>query len=113
MGDGLPLTDLTFNLLVALKDEELHGYALVQRLRQLQGRESLRTGTVYAALARLADEGLVEEVDGRSRPGEDERRRYYGITERGVELARAEAGRLAAAVERAEGKELLPHHARG
>ena len=113
MGDRLPLTDLTFNLLVALKDEELHGYALVQRLRRLQGRETLRTGTVYAALARLDEEGLVEEVKGRPRPDEDERRQYYRLTARGIDAARAEAARLATALERARGKDLLPDAARG
>lgn len=113
MGAELPLTDLAFNLLVLLKDEELHGYALVKRLRRLEGRETLRTGTVYAALARLAEDGLVEEVDERPRPGEDERRRYYRVTPRGEEAARAEARRLATALERARGKALLPDPARG
>lgn len=103
----LPLTDLAFHILVAVKDQELHGYALLQALRERTGRERLRTGTVYAALARLRDEGLLEEVDGPSAPGEDERRRYYRLTADGVRVARAEAARLAELLELARGKKLL------
>jgi DNA-binding PadR family transcriptional regulator len=104
-----PLTDLAFNILVALKDEEQHGYALIKRLRERYGREGLRTGTVYAALARLQDDGLVEEALGRSpRAGEDERRRYYRLTARGVEAARAEALRLSELLAAARRKDLLP-----
>ena len=50
MSDPLPLTDLAFNVLLALTDGDLHGYALIKELRGLEGRERLRTGTVYAAL---------------------------------------------------------------
>ena len=106
MADALPLTDLSFNLLVTLAGEELHGYALVKRLRQLEGRESLRTGTVYAALARLGDAGWIAEVDAPSEAA-DERRRYYRITEEGRSVARAEARRLHEVLDRARGRALL------
>lgn len=106
MADGLPLTDLAFNILVALTDEELHGYALVKRLRELEGRQDLRTGTVYAALARLQEEGWVEEGDPPSE-GEDARRRYYRVTPGGRDAARAEAARLARVLGMARGKDLL------
>jgi len=105
MADGL-LTDLAFNILVALADEELHGYALVKRLRQLEGRADLRTGTVYAALARLQDEGLVREADAPSE-ADDARRRYYRITPDGRDAARAEAARLEGVLRRARSKDLL------
>ena len=62
VGRLLPLSDLAFNLLVALTDRELHGYALIKELRLRTGRANLRTGTVYAALARLQDDGLIEET---------------------------------------------------
>jgi DNA-binding PadR family transcriptional regulator len=110
MPEALPLTDLAFNILVALSNEPLHGYALVKRLRELEGRGSLRTGTVYAALARLEDEGWVEEADP-PRPPDDTRRRYYRLTAAGVEVARAEASRLRDVLGRAEG--LLRDPARG
>lgn len=106
--EHLPLTDLAFNILVALKDEELHGYGLLKRLRERTGRERLRTGTVYAALSRLQDDGLVEESLG-SPDGEegDERRRYYQVTEAGMALARLEAERLSEVLRIAAGKDLL------
>jgi DNA-binding PadR family transcriptional regulator len=92
---SLPLTDLAFSILVALKGEDLHGYALLKELRARTGRERLRTGTVYAALARLQDDGWVEEAPGRRSRDEDPRRRYYRLTEEGAAVARAEAQRLA------------------
>lgn len=106
MADGPPLTDLAFNILVALTDEELHGYALVKRLRALDGRADLRTGTVYAALSRLQDECWVEEGDPPSE-GEDARRRYYRVTPAGREAARVEAARLARVLGMARRKDLL------
>ena len=56
----LPLTDLAFNLLVVLTGEALHEYALLKELRLRTGRADLRTGTVYAVLARLQDNGLIQ-----------------------------------------------------
>ncbi len=112
MPDALPLTDLAFNVLVALTDDPLHGYALVKRLRELEGRGSLRTGTVYAALARLQEEGWVAETEP-PEPDEDARRRYYRITPAGLEVARAEAARLRDVLRRAELRDLLRDGARG
>lgn len=104
--EDLPLTDLAFNIMVSLTDEELHGYALVKRLRALEGRQKLRTGTVYAALARLQDQGWVEEG---AEPGDqdDARRRYYRLTPDGLAVARAEAARLADVLALARRKALL------
>lgn len=112
MSDILPLTDLAFNILVALNDEPLHGYGLVKRLRQLEGRSSLRTGTVYAALARLEDQGWVEEADP-PESSDDARRRYYRITASGLTAARAEAGRLRDVLGRATRGDLLGDPAHG
>ena len=106
MSDGLPLTDLAFNILVALTDEDLHGYALIKRLREQEGRASLRTGTVYAALTRLGDQEWVTEVDAPV-DEDDPRRRYYRITPRGLAAARAEAARLADVLGLARSKQLL------
>jgi DNA-binding PadR family transcriptional regulator len=107
--DLLPLTDLAFDVLLTLSGEELHGYALVKGLREHQGRSNLRTGTVYAALARLQGDGLVTEVPRpRDAESEDARRRYYRVTERGHAVARAEASRLQDLLERAVREKLLP-----
>ncbi len=104
----LPLTDLAFGVLLALKDDASHGYALIQQLRERSGRAKLRTGTVYAALARLQDQGLVREskderTDDRSGP----RRRYFVITSRGLAAARAEASRLCEILDIARQKDLI------
>lgn len=106
----LPLTDLAFTLLVTLKDREVHGYALLKELRARTGRSRLRTGTVYAALARLQDEGLVEESPAPTAPPDDEdaRRRYYRLTTGGLGVARAEAARLDELLRLARDKNLLP-----
>lgn len=113
MAEATPLTDLTFNILVTLAGEELHGYALIKELRELEGRESLRTGTVYAALARLREDGLVEELDAPPEASDDSRRRVYRVTDRGAEAAGAEALRLEEALSRARGKRLLTGSSRG
>jgi len=106
----LPLTDLAFNILLALKGAELHGYALLKELRARTGRDRLRTGTVYAALARLQDDKLVAEAV--ERPGGadtgDKRRRYYRTTDLGVSVARLEAARLTEIISLAREKDLLP-----
>jgi len=106
----LPLTDLAFTVLVSLKDRELHGYALLKELRARTGRQRLRTGTVYAALARLQDDGLVEEAPAPrdTEVEEDQRRRYYRLTARGLAAARAEASRLEDLLRLARDKDLLP-----
>ena len=102
----LPLTPLSFEILLALLDGERHGYAI---LRGLQSRLSstlpMRTGTLYRALQRLLDEGVIEKTGGDS---DDERRRYYRITSRGRKIARAEAERLAHQVAAARAHRLLP-----
>ncbi|HEX7779826.1 MAG TPA: helix-turn-helix transcriptional regulator [Vicinamibacterales bacterium] len=102
----LPLTPLSFEILLALLDGERHGYAI---LRVLQSRLSptlpMRTGTLYRALQRLLDEGLIEKTGG---DRDDERRRYYRITSRGRKIARAEAERLAYQVAAARAHRLLP-----
>jgi DNA-binding PadR family transcriptional regulator len=100
---SLPLTPISFEILLAVIDGAHHGYAILQAVEaRLGGILPLRTGTVYRALARLMEEGLIEE----SSAGDDERRRNYRITAEGRTIARAEAKRLADQVARA--KRLLP-----
>jgi len=89
-----PLQEPTFLILTALAGEPLHGYGMIQEVNRLSsGRVALRPGTLYGALDRLSDQGLVaadreEIVDGRLR-------RYYRLTEEGAALLHAEAQRLA------------------
>ena len=69
---------------------------------------TLHPGTLYRALARLLESGLIDEVDGRAAPGnDDERRRYYRLTEQGIAVARAEAERIAGQLAAARSRKLL------
>ena len=63
-GDHIPLKHSTYRVLLALADEEIHGYAIMQALADLtHGREKILPGTLYASLARMVEDGLVEERD--------------------------------------------------
>jgi DNA-binding PadR family transcriptional regulator len=95
----LPLKQSIYRVLLALPDGELlHGYAIMQAVSDMtQGRETILPGTLYAALARMVDEGLVElrdapEDDASGGPA----RRYYRRTSFGRAVARAESERLRA-----------------
>lgn len=103
----LPLTPISFEVLLALLDGELHGYAILQAVEaRLTGTLPLRTGTMYRALARLMDEALIERAG--TGPEDDPRRRYYRITAHGRATARAEARRLSDQVDAARAHRLLP-----
>lgn len=107
----LPLTPISFEVLLALMDGDLHGYAILQRVEtRLAGKLPLRTGTMYRALARLMDEGLIERAGATD--DDDPRRRNYRITAHGRATARAEARRLADQVEAARAHRLLPESKR-
>jgi DNA-binding PadR family transcriptional regulator len=102
----LPLTAVAFEILLALGDEDRHGYAIMQEVEaRTEGRLSLHAGTLYRALGRLVDEGLLEELDPPE--DEDERRRYYGITGLGRRVATVEAERLTAQLEVARARKFL------
>ena len=97
----LPLPPATFQILLALTDGELHGYAIMKAVR-------LGPGTLYTALKRLLKAGLVQECGERADPERgDERRRYYRLSELGLSVARAEARRLDAIVRAARRKKLI------
>jgi DNA-binding PadR family transcriptional regulator len=92
----LPLPTAAFHILVSLADQDRHGYAIMQDVAAgAGGRLRLNPGTLYTTIRRLLEQGLVIELDERPVPeDDDERRRYYRLTERGREVARAEAARL-------------------
>ncbi len=107
--DYLPLTPVVYEILVALADEERHGYAIMQEVEERTGgRTTLRPGTLYRAVDRLIDQQLIEESDERPDPEwDDERRRYYRLTRLGRQVVTAEAERLASAVSSARAKRIL------
>lgn len=108
-----PLRTVEFHILLALAEGDRHGYAILQEAQHRAGRGSLalEAGTLYRALRRLKDQGLVTEAAPPRevvRAGEDdERRRYYAISARGRKVASEEAERLAALVSAARASGLL------
>jgi DNA-binding PadR family transcriptional regulator len=106
----LPLTPVSFEILLALAGGEQHGYAVMLDVeRRTNGSISLHAGSLYRALNRLLEAGLIEELEERPDPAhDDERRRYYRLTPRGIEVARGEARRLELQVEAARQRRLLP-----
>jgi DNA-binding PadR family transcriptional regulator len=105
----LPLSPPVFHILLALVDEERHGYGIMQEIKiRTEGQVRLVPGTLYGAIKRLLAQKLIEEVDARPDPAiDDERRRYYRLTDFGQRVLRAEAARLASLARQAEAKQLL------
>jgi DNA-binding PadR family transcriptional regulator len=92
----LPLQPATFHILVALADEDRHGYAIMQDVAARTTDVKLGAGTLYRSIQRMLEQGLIEELRERPAPElDDERRRYYRITPFGRAVAKAEARRLA------------------
>src|ERR1051326_7494689 len=91
----LPLTPAVFHILITLADGETHGYAIMQEVgRRSGGSVKLGPGTLYGAISRLLDDGLIEECDERPDPEmDDTRRRYYSLTNRGGRVLAAETER--------------------
>ena len=94
----LPLPVATFHILMALTDEDLHGYAIIQEIAaRTNGDVRLGAGTLYRSIQRMVHQGYVAELAMRERPaaGEDDvRRRYYRLTPFGRAVAEAETRRL-------------------
>jgi DNA-binding PadR family transcriptional regulator len=105
----LPLTPAMFHVLLALADSDKHGYAIMKEVaRATAGEVSLSAGTLYAMLRRLVLADMVIEKDERPTPElDDQRRRYYRLTDFGREVARAEAKRLAEMLDLAQAKQLF------
>ena len=103
----LPLTAPAYHVLLALGERALHGYAMMQSLEEKTGgREVLLPGTLYATIARLVAQGLLEEVE--PEPRSDARRRTYRVTPLGRRVARAESERLRLLLEIAAREHLAP-----
>lgn len=108
----LPLPPATFHILVALAEEERHGYAIIQEVEQRTGGElRLSAGTLYRSIARMVEQGLISEVLRRPSRQDDPRRRYYRLTAFGTAVARAEMRRLTQLVRIARASGLTPEEA--
>ena len=98
-----------FHILLALADKERHGYEIMREVdERSEGKVRLGPGTLYGSIKRMLSDGLIEELDQRPDPElDDERRRYYRLTNLGHRVAVAEAERLERLVKNARAKKLL------
>jgi DNA-binding PadR family transcriptional regulator len=92
----LPLPPATFHILMAVADDDRHGYAIIQDVSErTNGELKLSAGTLYRSIQRMLEQGLLIETRERPSPElDDERRRYYRITAHGQAVAHAETRRL-------------------
>ena len=109
-GSLLPLPPATLHILMALAEDDRHGYAILQDVSaRTHGDFHLGAGTLYRSIQRMLEQGLIVEVRERPAPeDDDERRRYYRITPFGTSVARAEARRLADLVKLARASGFSP-----
>jgi len=107
--DLLPLSPAVLNIMLALAGEERHGYGIMREVEERTGgRTRLGPGTLYGSIKRMISDGLIEESDERPDPAmDDQRRRYYRITDFGRRVAGAEAERLFGLVETARARKLF------
>ena len=106
----LPLTPAVLDIMVALGNEELHGYAIMQEVRRrTDGQRRLAPGTLYRSLKQMEQRGWVAQSEERPEPSlDDERRRYYRLTEFGRRVALAEVERLEGLVGAARSRGFIP-----
>jgi DNA-binding PadR family transcriptional regulator len=91
-----PMAPAVFQILIALADRPLHGYGIMLDIAERSdGKVKLSPGTLYGSIKQMLEDGLIEEVAGKS-PVDDERRRYYRLTPEGRESARQEMARMSA-----------------
>ena len=104
-----PLPAAAFQIMLALADGDLHGYAIMRQVeQQTGGRLRLGPGTLYSSIQTILDGKLIEEVDGREDlEGPSERRRYYRLTAAGRKLARLEAEKMADVLRVARARKIL------
>ena len=105
----LPLKSVAFHILLSLADGERHGYGITQEIAgRTSARLRLEPGNLYRSLRTMLDDGLIEESERRPAPDlDDERRRYYRITQLGRRVAAAETARLELVVAEAKAKKWL------
>lgn len=105
----LPLTPPAFHVLLALADGDKHGYVIMKDVAQrTENKVRLSAGTLYGIISRLLGEGMIVETRERPAPAlDDERRRYYRLTDFGREVAIAELERMEKVLAMARSKRLL------
>ena len=112
-GKRPPLRRVEFHILLSLAAGERHGYGIIQDIEARGEAAVPDVGTMYRALARMAEAGLIEATDpGSTRGADDKRRNYYRVTRTGLRAARAEARRLEGLTHAARIGGLLPREAK-
>ena len=107
----LPLTPLSYHILLALADQARHGYGIIKEIEAgTAGATSPSTGALYLALQRMEAEGLVQEAAAQRGEMDDPRRKYYRLTALGRRVAVAESRRLTELVALAAEKRLTGGH---
>jgi DNA-binding PadR family transcriptional regulator len=92
-----PMAPAVFHILIALADQPLHGYGIMLDIAERsEHKVKLSPGTLYGSIRQMLEDGLIEEVSGKSSAAEDERRRYYRLTREGREAAGQEMARMSA-----------------
>ncbi len=111
----LPLTPAMFHVLVSLADHDKHGWAILKEVAERSGgKVQLSPGTLYGLVKRLLEQGLIAESEERPpRYWDDQRRRYYRLTDWGRQVAEAEVERMQAAIREALAKDLRPQAQEG
>jgi len=111
----LPLPNLSTLVLLALAEGDAHGWAIIRRIREIEGTtRTPSSGSLYIAMLRLEDQGLVEETSApEGIQGDDARRRYYRLTAFGRRVLEAEMDRLTRLVRRAQEWNVVARPARG
>lgn len=104
-----PLPAAAFQIMVALADQDLHGYEIMRRVEdQTAGRTRLGPGTLYSSVQALVEAGFIAEIEPRTDVKlTAERRRYYRLTAAGRKASRAEADRLADLLRVARSRKIL------
>jgi len=93
--ESAPLSHITYQILLALADQDLHGYGIIKEVAErANGAIELETGTLYAAIKRLREDKILGLSPRKPEPGEDARRRYYCLTKHGLTVLRNETLRL-------------------
>lgn len=112
--DFLPLPPITLHILLALAGDDRHGYAIIQDIAaRTGGAMTVGPGTLYRSIQRMLDQGLVVETQDRPAPDlDDERRRYYRLSDFGRAVARAEVERLADTLDVARASGFVPERSR-
>ena len=111
VNEYLPLNHADFHVMLALGDDERHGYAIMLHVEELtEGAVKLGPGTLYTSIKRLLASGMIEESGERPDPEvDDQRRRYYRLTKLGRKVLSAEVQRMERMLRHARAKRVVKH----